>query len=107
MFLLLVELFGWLPLLANVTSYLVAVANSYVLNRMITFRDDKTAHGFLAGLLRFMGVGLIGLLISTVSLGIFLYFLSPVPAKLLSIATTLLWNYSASWIFVFRGSKTG
>lgn len=102
LFLVLVELLDWFPILANVTSYLVAVANSYVLNRLITFRDDKSAHGFFAGLLRFMGVGLIGLAISTISLGIFLYFLSPVPAKLLSILVTLFWNYSASWLFVFK-----
>jgi putative flippase GtrA len=107
LFLACIEILGWHPIAANVTSYLIAVANSYVLNRAITFRAHRGNRGFFEGLLRFMGVGLVGLAISTLTVTLFLYVSPPAVAKALSILVTMLWNYSASWLLVFKQRDAG
>ena len=81
LFLAFVEYLAWHPIPANITSYLIAVANSYVLNRAITFRHHRGDRGFFDGLLRFMGVGLVGLAISTITVTLFLYVLPPALAS--------------------------
>ena len=107
LFLGFVQYLGWHPVPANVTSYMIAVANSYVLNRAITFRAHSKTRGFFDGFLRFLAVGLIGLAISTATLFLFLYILPPAVAKLASILVTMLWNYAASWLLVFKQRQSG
>ena len=94
------------PLLwANTASYLIALLNSYLMNKRWTFADTSTGIDAVVGFGRFAAVNLVGLVIANV--GIWAgSFLLPVPvAKALSIGFTMLWNYWSSSRFAFRNAR--
>ena len=100
-FALLVHGFDIHYLLAAVCSFLVAVTNNYVWNRLWTFRHER-GHVAYQGL-RF-------LLVSTVALAGNLAFLSSlvalglpkVPAQAAAIALVTPWNFLANKLWSFR-----
>jgi len=89
-------------LLINVISYTVGVTSSFILNRNITFRDGLHP-GLSREAVRFIGVNLVSLSTSTVTL----YFLTlagvhTLIAKVLVTALAGLINYFGFKVFVFR-----
>jgi putative flippase GtrA len=88
-------------LLAAVCSFLVAVTNNYLWNRVWTFRHQRGHLGFQG--FRF-------LLVSTVALGANLAFLSvlvalgvpKLPAQAIAIALVTPWNFVANKLWSFR-----
>jgi putative flippase GtrA len=88
-------------LLAAVCSFLVAVTNNYLWNRVWTFRHQR-GHPVFQGF-RF-------LLVSTIALGANLAFLSvlvvlgvpKLPAQAIAIALVTPWNFVANKLWSFR-----
>jgi putative flippase GtrA len=93
-------------LLAAVCSFLVAVTNNYLWNRVWTFRHQR-GHVVFQGF-RFLAV-------STVALGANLAFLSALvalgvpklPAQALAIALVTPWNFVANKLWSFRRRRSG
>jgi putative flippase GtrA len=88
-------------LVAAVCSFLVAVTNNYLWNRLWTFRHQR-------GHLVFQGVRF--LVVSTIALGANLAFLSALvalgmpklPAQAIAIALVMPWNFVANKLWSFR-----
>jgi putative flippase GtrA len=87
-------------LVAAVCSFLVAVTNNYVWNRLWTFRDER-------GHLVYQGFRF--LLVSTVALGANLAFLAvlvalglpKIPAQAIAIVLVTPWNFAANKLWSF------
>jgi dolichol-phosphate mannosyltransferase len=98
--------FGVHYLLAAICSFLVAVTNNYLWNRVWTFRNQR-------GHLVFQGFRF--LLVSTVALAANLAFLSilvalgvpKLPAQALAIALVTPWNFVANKLWSFRRRRSG
>lgn len=92
--------FGYL--FANVISFSVAVTNSYVWNRMWTFRSTNSNK--ILEYTKFYFVNLSGLLLSTGLLFIFVHFvhLHDTVGKLLAIILVLFWNFLINKVWVFK-----
>jgi putative flippase GtrA len=98
--------FGVHYLLAAVCSFLVAVTNNYLWNRVWTFRSQR-------GHLVFQGFRF--LLVSTVALAANLAFLSvlvalgvpKLPAQAVAIALVTPWNFVANKLWSFRRRRSG
>jgi putative flippase GtrA len=83
-----------------VCSFLVAVTNNYVWNRLWTFRNQR------AGLLH---QGLKFLVVSTIALGANLLFLAilvalgmpKIPAQAVAIVLVMPWNFAANKLWSF------
>lgn len=92
-------------LLAAVCSFLVAVTNNYLWNRVWTFRHQR-------GHLVFQGFRF--LLVSTVALAANLAFLSALvavgvpklPAQAIAIALVMPWNFVANKLWSFRRRRS-
>jgi putative flippase GtrA len=105
-FALLVHGAGVHYLAAAVCSFLVAVTNNYMWNRLWTFRNQR-GHVAYQGL-RF-------LVVSTIALGANLLFLSilvglgmpKVPAQALAIVLVTPWNFVANKLWSFRRATPG
>jgi putative flippase GtrA len=105
-FALLVHGAGVHYLAAAVCSFLVAVTNNYIWNRLWTFRHQR-GHAAYQGL-RFLAV-------STVALGANLLFLSGlvalgvprVPAQATAIVLVTPWNFLANKLWSFRRPPAG
>ena len=93
-------------LVAAVCSFLVAVTNNYLWNRLWTFRRQR-------GHLVFQGVRF--LVVSTIALGANLVFLSALvalglpelPAQAIAIALVMPWNFVANKLWSFRRRRAG
>ena len=93
-------------LLAAVCSFIVAVTNNYLWNRVWTFRHQR-------GHLVFQGFRF--LLVSTVALAANLAFLSALvalgvpklPAQAIAIALVTPWNFVANKLWSFRRRRSG
>jgi putative flippase GtrA len=93
-------------LVAAVCSFLVAVTNNYLWNRIWTFRRQR---GHL------VHQGFRFLLVSTVALGANLVFLSvlvalglpKLPAQAIAIALVTPWNFVANKLWSFRRRRSG
>jgi putative flippase GtrA len=104
-FALFTSVFGMGLVPANVLAFLVAIANSYILNRAVTFSDRKASSRFAAGGVRFLGVGLFTLGLSSVIILALSPYIHPVMAKILASSTNLVVNYIGANIFVFPERK--
>ncbi len=89
---LLVEIFHWPPLAANTVSFSVAVVNNFLLNKFWTWRDGSLA--YKKQFAKFTFVSVVGLLISTLLLWLFIaikwhYLLG----KVITAIIVAFWNY--------------
>jgi len=103
-FWLLAGMLGMPILIANTISYSAGVLNSFVLNRLWTFRGVAFRNSAEVQLPLFMVVSLIGLSVANVILWLCAQVLPVGVAKLVSVAVTLVWNFFASKRIVFRGA---
>ena len=101
-FWLLVELAQVPPLVANALGYSVGAVNSFLLNRLVTFRDTSTRRAPDAQLALFIVVRLVCLAIASLVLAVALHFMPSLPAKLVSIVVTFVVAYALSSRLVFR-----
>lgn len=102
-FLLLTRWFGVAALLANVASFSLGAANSYVLNRLVTFPDAAAPLGSAGTILRFAAVTLVALGISSATLAAGLALsLDATAAKAASIAATFASGFVLNRYLVFR-----
>ena len=92
---------GGQPTLAKGISYSVGVLNSYILNRVWTFRATGSSW---AALLPFVLSSLVGLAINTGMLSLCLNTLALPELIAIGIATasSLLWNFLVSKFLIFR-----
>ncbi|MEO1093022.1 MAG: GtrA family protein [Pseudomonadota bacterium] len=97
----LLYVFDWAPVPAHVAGFLVAVANSYVLNKVWTFEAAGWSRGALVDGLRFLLVATSALGISTAVVWASLPFVDPLLAKLVAVVVTFVWSYTLSsrWVF--------
>lgn len=93
-------------------SFIVAVTNSYVLNRSWTFRDRKSARIGKQYTL-FLLTNTVGLIFNTIIIFLFTQYLplgsetiTANLAKIVAIVLVVFWNYAASRIIVFRSHDT-
>ncbi len=89
------------PSLANVVSYSSGIALSFWINRSWTFRD-RAARKRSSQLAVFIAGNLAGLAISTAVVALLLKYTGPLPAKIISIGASFLWNFGFSNRIVFR-----
>jgi putative flippase GtrA len=91
---------------ANVIAFLVAVTNSFLLNRYWTFRNIS---GYSLKLgpayLRFLAVNSVGMALGTAVIYLLLPFMAIEPAKVVSVGASLVWNYFGSRYFVFMSNN--
>lgn len=93
-------------LLANVASFAVANAQSYLLNSRITFRDaGGAARISFGGYGKFLAAHLMSLAISTAIIAIFADRWGPMASKASAAFFTFVWNYATSAILVFRRTR--
>jgi putative flippase GtrA len=91
-------------LLANAISFIIALINSYTLNRRFTFRDNhkEVAVQFT----KYAGVYIIGLGLSEAILYILVdhFGVYDLMAKGVAIAIVLFWNFIGSKFFIFKSN---
>jgi len=93
---------GWPLLVANTAGFILAVGNSYVLNKAWTFGDRSTGAAALARGVRFFIVSVIGLALGSLCIWLAAMVMPAILAKIATVGVTFLWNYWASARFVFR-----
>lgn len=115
----LVQLFGFMPVVANIFSFAAAVMQNFALNRRWTFPESKERQ---AGrqLMQFALISIIGLGINTVILATVDHLLidfwtqlvghehlgftiSYNFAKLFAIGVVLFWNFAGNRLWTYRG----
>lgn len=95
-----------LAIWANVIAFLIAVTNSFVLNRHWTFSAVR-GHvlPLLPAYLRFVAVNAVGIILSTIVIYLLLPFMPVELAKLVSVIASLVWNYFGSRHLVFMAKN--
>ncbi len=99
--LLLVEVGGMQPVVANVISVSLAIINNYLLNKFWTFSIEKKKK-LKKEFAQFVVVSLVGLLINLLLLPLLIQLgIWYVAAKVLIIGIVVLWNFfgNALWTF--------
>lgn len=88
-------------LIANVISFIVALINSYTLNRKFTFRNKHKKVG--VQFTKYITVYTIGLGLSTLILYIFVDIIGlyDLLAKVLTVGIVLFWNFVGSKFLIF------
>jgi putative flippase GtrA len=98
----LVELAHANKLVANAVGFVFAATANYLMNRYFTFAGTQSHMG--RGMLKFAVTSLIGRGINTIIFQALMSFgLWYVFAWVLATGLTLIWNYSAARLIVFRG----
>jgi putative flippase GtrA len=96
-----------LPLIpANVSSWLIAVSASYVMNSTITFAAESGRRLRWRDYGKFVISGIAGLVANTATLVIASYWIPVIGAKLLAILASFIVNFSLSHFVVFRQPRS-
>ena len=98
------EWLGWSFVAAQTTATLMAIAANFVLNNLVTYRDQRlTGRKFATGLLRFYVVSLIGA-VSNIGVGNWLFAANGAwwLAGLGGAVMGVVWNYVITSVFVWR-----
>ncbi len=88
-------------IIAHICAFCVAIINSFYFNAIWTFRNLKREQLMLQ-VTQFFIVGLVGLGFSTITLYFAAFFMPAILAKCVAMGVSLVWNYVASWVFVFK-----
>lgn len=95
-----------LPLIpANISSWIIAVSGSYVMNSFTTFAAESGRQLRLKSYASFVVSGIAGVVANTATLVVASYFVPVLVAKLIAIAVSFLINFSLSHFVVFRTRK--
>ncbi|HJR21338.1 MAG TPA: GtrA family protein [Dongiaceae bacterium] len=90
-------------ILSNVLAFLLAVANSYIFNRFITFRDRSG--GSLRRMGAFFVVAVAAMIVSTAIVFLASQFIHPVFGKLIATVASTFINYLGSHHLVFTRER--
>ncbi len=104
-FYILYELFNVYFVLANIFAFMVAVLNSFIFNALWTFKSLKRDQ-ILRQIFSFVIVALIGLCISSITIYIAALYVHVYLAKIFAIIAAIFWNYTGSWLFVFKKKES-
>ena len=102
LFAVLVRRAGLPPVPANLLSYSVGIATSFVLNRFWTFGTGAMSSSMLQHAGRFLASNLAGLALSTALVGVLVLLVPDVVAKLVAVPLVFVWNYALARAWVFR-----
>jgi putative flippase GtrA len=98
----LVELVHANKLIANAVGFVFAATANYLMNRYFTFSGTQSHMAY--GMLKFAVTSVIGLGINTLIFQTLMSFgIYYIAAWVLATGLTLIWNYSAARLIVFRG----
>ncbi len=86
---------------AHICAFFVALANSFVFNALWTFKNLKRDQ-LVKQISAFIVIGLIGLMLSTLTIYIAGLYTNVYIAKVLAMFVSFSWNYIGSWLFVFK-----
>ncbi len=101
-FMLLVKVFSLPVVPANLLAFSVALANSYILNRLWTFHDSTAPHS-VGNIFRFVLFNTAAALLATATLAALVTLNLPIlAAKVLSIGVSMTWNYLTMRYLVFK-----
>lgn len=119
---ILVQLFGFRPVFANIFSFAAAVIQNFTLNRLWTFPESKRrqAGWQLAqfALVSIIGLGINTLILATVDHLLINFWVQLVGhehlgftisynfAKLIAIGVVLFWNFAGNRLWTYRGLST-
>ncbi|MCX7320619.1 MAG: GtrA family protein [Hyphomicrobiales bacterium] len=92
-------------ILANVIAWLVAVTCSYVMNTMITFREESGRVLRRRDYLKFVASGFVGMVANTLTLLLLSRFMPVYAAKMGAIFMSFIVNFAMSHFIVFRAAK--
>jgi putative flippase GtrA len=101
-FALMLYVFGWSPLAAHTAGFAVAVANSYLLNKLWTFEDRDWSRRAIGRGLRFLLVAIGGWLVGALVILLLVPAIPALAAKIVAIGATFVWNYTLSRLWVFK-----
>lgn len=98
----LVELAHANKLIANAVGFIFAATANYLMNRYFTFSGTQSHMGY--GMMKFAVTSVIGLAVNTIIFQTLMSFgVWYVIAWVLATGLTMIWNYSAARLIVFRG----
>ncbi|MGH1404491.1 MAG: GtrA family protein [Alphaproteobacteria bacterium] len=86
---------------AHICAFFVALANSFIINALWTFKNLKRDQ-LIKQISSFVVIGLIGLILSTLTIYIVGSYTNVYLAKILAMFVSFSWNYVGSWLFVFK-----
>jgi putative flippase GtrA len=86
---------------SNVLAFLLAAANSYLLNALVTFGDRAGTRVSPAGFARFLCVAVIAMGASTAIVWLLAMHMHPLLAKLIATAASTAIGYAGTCRFVF------
>lgn len=101
-FLLLFRALDWGIIPSNIVAYLLAVTNSYVFNRIWTFKSRAIRPISFLSYSKFVAVSSVGLAVGTITIYLLKSVMFVEMAKLLSTFATLIWNYLGTRFWVFN-----
>jgi dolichyl-phosphate beta-glucosyltransferase len=88
-------------LVAAALSFILAVVNNFILNKIWTFRNDS--RNFRKQFIKFLIVSVVGLVLTEICMAVFVYLLDIwyIVSKLITSAIVLTWNFLANknWTF--------
>lgn len=95
------NIFGINLYISAVFSFCIASVNGYLLNQNITF--DKNTGGFV-NYIKFLGVSIVGLILTIVLLYFFTTILSIhyLLSKIITVLIVVFWNYFANSVWTFK-----
>ena len=100
LFCIFVYFFQWDIIISHLAAFLIALMNSYFLNKHFTFGDRDIAYNMkLFG--KFILFNSIGAIISTIAILILIKYIHIILAKVMAATLSLLWNYISSYFFIF------
>ena len=91
----------WSVLPANIVSYSSGILNSFVMNKVWTFQDQKPFSRSLRPFVLFVVINVSSLFLSTALVWLLAQYLSNLIAKLASVGVVFAWNYTLTRLFVF------
>jgi putative flippase GtrA len=99
----LLHLYVGLPIIpANLTSWCVAVTNSYVLNSMITFAAESGRRLNFKSYITFAATQAGGLIANTITVVVASYLVHVLIAKVLAVGASFVVDFTLSHLIVFR-----
>lgn len=98
----LISLTGVSPVIANIASFSLGAANSFLMNTIITFRDRGIDISSRNRIKRFVLTVLLCLAVSTTVVAILVLIMHPLAAKSVSILITFTFGYVLNNRFVFK-----
>ncbi|MDB5491669.1 MAG: teichoic acid glycosylation protein [Micavibrio sp.] len=91
-------------MVAHVTGAVLAILNSYLLNKYWTFGD--TSPHSRSQITKFLSVSLAGLALSSLTIFLCKMSMDPLPAKVIAVFVSLVWNYLGNRFLVFIQGET-